>query len=195
MTAAPFRILTVCTGNICRSPYAEHALRRALRDQPEIEVVSAGTGAVIGAPATPETEAAATRSGFTTEGHEARQLDRAIASDADLILALTRDHRRDTVLTWPRANRIAFTLTEFARLADSLDDADLADGLAGVDGPQRAPAVALLSRRRGLVPAPSPSDDDIDDPYLQGDAVYEAMRLRVDAATASVARLMGRLRG
>ncbi len=45
----PFKILTVCTGNICRSPLAEGLLRKVLRGLP-VEVSSAGTGALVGVP-------------------------------------------------------------------------------------------------------------------------------------------------
>lgn len=188
MTSAPFAILTVCTGNICRSPYAEAALRHALASTPGFQVASAGTGAVVGETTTDETEAAARRSGFSTAGHRARQLSRPIAASADLILTLTRDHRRDAVLAWPRANKTAFTLVEFARLADTVTD----DDLSGLDGAGPVPLIGLLSRRRGLVPAPSPDVDDIEDPYRQNYEVYERMRVRVDAATASIARLFAR---
>lgn len=41
-----YQIVTVCTGNICRSPMAEYALRQALEEQglaDRVEVASVGT--------------------------------------------------------------------------------------------------------------------------------------------------------
>ncbi|MDX9839346.1 MAG: low molecular weight phosphotyrosine protein phosphatase, partial [Azoarcus sp.] len=46
------KILTVCTGNICRSPLAEFLLRERLGAAgKKAEVRSAGIGALIGHPA------------------------------------------------------------------------------------------------------------------------------------------------
>ena len=52
---SPVRILTVCTGNICRSPVAERLLQAGL-DQVlpgGFEVPSAGTRAMVGDPIQP----------------------------------------------------------------------------------------------------------------------------------------------
>ena len=43
-----FSVLTVCTGNICRSPLAELILAASLSDIPDVRVESAGTGALVG---------------------------------------------------------------------------------------------------------------------------------------------------
>ena len=48
MTDSRFRILTVCTGNICRSPVAERLLTKSLGD--EVTVASAGVHAALSAP-------------------------------------------------------------------------------------------------------------------------------------------------
>ncbi|MBT6210168.1 MAG: low molecular weight phosphotyrosine protein phosphatase, partial [Woeseia sp.] len=41
-------VLVVCVGNICRSPMAEALLRKALKGKEDIEVSSAGLGALVG---------------------------------------------------------------------------------------------------------------------------------------------------
>ena len=57
----------------------------------------------------------------------ARQLTSRIASDADLVLTMTRAHR-DTVLELaPRQLRRTFTLTEAARLASAYNARNIAD--------------------------------------------------------------------
>ena len=43
-----FTIITVCTGNVCRSPLAEHLLQLELDGIPSIRVESAGTHALAG---------------------------------------------------------------------------------------------------------------------------------------------------
>jgi len=53
MAPTPGRVLTVCTGNICRSPFLERALQAELDrswGRGEIEVASGGTGALAGSP-------------------------------------------------------------------------------------------------------------------------------------------------
>ena len=50
--SGPVRVLTVCTGNICRSPYAELLLREGFgwARPGAFEVTSAGTHALVGRP-------------------------------------------------------------------------------------------------------------------------------------------------
>jgi protein-tyrosine phosphatase len=89
-------ILTVCLGNICRSPTAEAALlaEAAARGVP-IEVRSAGTGGWhVGAPPDPRMREAAARVGLRLEG-AAAQLAPADLDDADLVLAMDRSNLRD----------------------------------------------------------------------------------------------------
>ena len=51
----PFSILTVCTGNICRSPLAEGLLRMVLGGL-DVTVQSAGTAALVGEPMTEQNQ-------------------------------------------------------------------------------------------------------------------------------------------
>ncbi|MEO8284563.1 MAG: hypothetical protein ABI568_14370, partial [Pseudarthrobacter sp.] len=54
-TSLPIRILTVCTGNICRSPVAERLLQAGLEQVKPgaFRVRSAGTRAMVGDPVQP----------------------------------------------------------------------------------------------------------------------------------------------
>ena len=121
-----FTILTVCSGNICRSPLAEQLLRAGLAGIDGVTVGSAGTIAMVGAGMPAEAKALAVRYGSTdAESHQARQLDEQAIRDADLVLGLAREHRRAVVELVPAATRRTFTLREFARLAASVTDIDL----------------------------------------------------------------------
>ncbi len=79
-------ILVVCEGNICRSPIAEGLLRDALA--PGIRVASAGLAAREGNPPEPEAVRLMAGRNLDISGHRSRQLTRAMALSADLILVM-----------------------------------------------------------------------------------------------------------
>lgn len=172
-----FHVLTVCTGNICRSPAAEFLLREALG--PTITVSSAGTGAVIDHGVD---EQMARLLPMDTSGFGARELTPRMVRDADLILGMTRFHRAAAVELHPASVRRAFTLREFARIVSVIGD---------VAGDSPAITLAALTRRapelRVTTRAEDPLDDDIADPFQQEDAVFEACHGEIRQAVAAIA--------
>jgi protein-tyrosine phosphatase len=94
--ATSFRpaVLFVCLGNICRSPLAEAALRRAAEEAGiDIEVESAGTGNWhIGDAPDPRAQAVALRNGVDISRYQARQVEPADLTRFDHIFALDRDN-------------------------------------------------------------------------------------------------------
>lgn len=196
MPATAFRILTVCTGNICRSPLAEQYLRAGLESKLVSGVVleSAGTDARDGQRMPDQAQALSRRYGAVPDGHEARFLVEGYIAQADLVLVMAREHRRAVVSQFPRASRYTFTLREFARLAQGMMTTDL-DAVAGlpaddIKGRLRAAVVAVASRR-GLVEGPeSPLDDDVVDPYRSSDEVYEESGRQMVPAADVVIQLL-----
>lgn len=89
-------VLMVCLGNICRSPLAEAALRRAAEvDGFEIEVDSAGTGDWhVGSPPDPRAQAIARAHGVEIGGMRGRQVRRADFDRFDHVVALDHDNLR-----------------------------------------------------------------------------------------------------
>ncbi|UNK70135.1 low molecular weight phosphatase family protein [Microbacterium sp. H1-D42] len=169
------RILTVCTGNICRSPLAEVTLRAQLRDLP-VQVHSAGTNAMVGHGMTPQAAQLAINAGADpadADGHQARYLVEPMLLEADLVLTMTREHRDAAVQLTPSRFRQVLPLREFGRLAAALPDAQIraaAENAGPVPSDRVAAVVAALVSSRTSEPTP---DDDIIDPYRQPDAVYQ----------------------
>ncbi len=89
-----YNLLFVCTGNTCRSPMAEAVARDEIqrRGWRHVAVLSAGTSAIPGAPATPEAQAAALARGLELGTHRARLLDAELVDWADIILAMSPAH-------------------------------------------------------------------------------------------------------
>lgn len=189
-----FTILTVCTGNICRSPMAEVLLRARLESL-GVRVHSAGTHALVDHAMTEPAQDIALGLGAAaaaTSGHRARYLVEPMLKDADLILAMAREHRSHAVRLVPGALRRTFTLREFARLSQTLstEDAQAAADAAGEDPHQRLRAVALaVTGQRGLTAA-VPDDDDIIDPYRRSRETYELSASQLAPAIDEVERIV-----
>jgi protein-tyrosine phosphatase len=187
-----YRILAVCTGNICRSPFIERLYRarltgKFLLDGWRFDVTSAGTGALAGQ----EMDAVAAETlrahGGEPRGFIARDLTPDLIEAADLVLTAHREHRSAVVTMLPRATSKTLTLREFARLVSPIGP-DQVDGVDPVD--RMTALVALAFDNRGLVPISSPDDDDVPDPYRRERSEYErAADLIDDAVTSSIVAL------
>lgn len=181
-----YNVLVVCTGNICRSPFAERLLRARLDERfgPEaklIEVSSAGTGALVGEPMMAESADTLRRYGGDPAGFVARALELEQIAAADLVLGLTRAHRSAAVTMMPRASAKTVTLREYARLLSGVSRADLAS--PGLDLADRFRAVTSAAfGRRGFAPPKDPSDDDVPDPFGGPMAAYEKAAALIDQA-------------
>lgn len=191
-----FEILTVCTGNICRSPLAETLLRTRLAPY-GARVHSAGTHGLDSAAMTAEAQRLAVDLGVAAEladQHRSRYLTAAELRSPDLILAMSREHRRRIVEITPGRLRSAFTVREFARLAaDTTDDEIAAASVAaGADASARArAAVAAVAAQRGMsAPPADPADDDVIDPYRRSWETYQLSASQLVPAIDQVVRVM-----
>lgn len=157
----PFRILFVCTGNMCRSPLAERLARARLAAAVEgraeavaVEVESAGTHGVTGAPVHPDTAEILRELGGDPEGFTARALTKEMVGAADLILTATRAHRDFVAATRPGAAARTFTILEFCALARAVRPAAIARA-ADAGARARALTAAVAALRDGMNHRPS----------------------------------------
>ncbi|WP_308192542.1 hypothetical protein [Microbacterium sp. Au-Mic1] len=185
-------VLTVCTGNICRSPLAESLLRTRLAEL-DLRVHSAGTHGMVGHAMTDPAQKLAHDRGVdagVTAAHRARLLTEPLLDDADLVLTMTSEQRDYAVQMLPRRLHRVFPVREFARLAQGVTDAQvrtIADR-AGSDPRRRLVAVVeTISDRRG---GSAPKDEDVIDPYRRSTEVYEESAAQLTPALAEVERVI-----
>lgn len=176
------RILVVCTGNICRSPLGEHALRGVLGDA--VDVTSAGVGALVGAPPTEELIRVAADAGLDVRDHRARQLTERIAAEADLVLTMTAEQRSSVTATAPRVTNRAFTFLDAAAVAATLGTAVATDA--------RGRIALLLEALRDARAAGTLGGDgtDVADPYRHGLDAHRGMATVVLPAADRIAHAL-----
>jgi protein-tyrosine phosphatase len=148
----PFRVVFVCSGNICRSPMADVVFRQLAERAGLGERVassSAGTGDWhVGERADARTLEALARRGYDGTRHRARQFTSADFERNDLVVALDHSHER-VLRGWARtevdADKISLLLS-FDPGAKTLDvpdpyyaDAAMFDDVLGmIEGASRA---------------------------------------------------------
>ena len=203
---APVRILTVCTGNICRSPVAERLLQAGL-DQVlpgGFEVRSAGTRALVGDPVQPLSADIIRTFGGTAEGFAARQLTGKILRPVDLVLTMSSTHRGEVLQLDASLLKRTFTIREFARMLDVLQERETppagggqpAGNHHGDHHGDRISANTKLWRAlparaasvRHLALAPEAADNDVVDPYRRSADYYRQMEDELAPAIISVLR-------
>lgn len=188
----PARILTVCTGNVCRSPYIERRLQHELDrawGPGAVEVSSAGTGALVDAAMEPDALSRLGVAGGAGEDFRARAITRELVSDAQLVIVATRDHRGDVSRLYPRALSRIHALRDLAQLAEGVADDELpgrTSARAWLDE-----VVSLIASKRGLRPPLEPREADVVDPFRQGRDVFDTMSTQVEDALPQVLRVLG----
>lgn len=189
-----FRILFICTGNVCRSPFAQFYTHSILKtrlhpqDSDRFIVTSAGMEAIPGSRIDVLAHAELARRGLAGSAAEfrARQLRPETAESADLVLTADRDHRSAVVRVAPAALRRTFCIREFARHIADLPLAELAS-----DPVDRATQlVELAAQCRGAITYATESEDTIPDPRGRSAAVHRGM---ADTIAEAMNSFVGRL--
>ena len=191
------RILIVCTGNICRSPFIERLLQRRL-DEPTtgrggpdstILVRSAGTGALTGWAMDERAAAQLVAYGGDPAGFRARDLTPALIAESDVVLTATRAHRGQVAAMDPKALRRVFTFRDFADLVAGIDG--LSARVTRRDPRAWVQQVAEeAAAGRGLKPPLEPARANVVDPYGREDEVFAAMAQQVVGSMPAVVRAL-----
>jgi protein-tyrosine phosphatase len=181
-----FRILFVCTGNICRSPAAEIMAKHLLigwlggREASRFPIGSAGVQAVVGEMMHPDTRDELRPwglDGVIAGEFRARQLRSSMVRRADLVLGANTRHRSAIVEREPAGLPYTFALREFAALVDAVDE----HMLPADDPVKRAHELVDQARmKRGLVRM-DPEDLKVADPMGKPQVVHhQAVELITD---------------
>ena len=188
------RILIVCTGNICRSPFIERLLQHELDQRGSgsdggVIVRSAGTGALVGSAMDPQSAAQLVAYGGDPSGFTARALTPALLAESDLVLTATRVHRGKVALMFPKALRRVFAFRDFADLVSGTDWPG--DPVARTDPRAWVRKVTeKAAASRGLRPPLAPDAADIVDPYRLEDAVFATMAQQIGESMPAVVRAL-----
>lgn len=171
-------IVFVCTGNICRSPWAERYLQLRLDSlRPKaFQVTSGGTFALTGEPMDPLSEAELVRVGATAQGFTARQLTEHALVGTHVVLAMTTEHRDHVVSLAPRLLKRAFTVPEFAHLLAMLPSTVEATIPRGAQPQAVAERWGMVPRLVSALRAGAPTGEmDVADPYRRGPQAFTTM--------------------
>jgi protein-tyrosine phosphatase len=188
------RVLIVCTGNVCRSPFIERLLQQQLDERrpglgQRILVHSAGTGALTGSPMDQRAAAQLLAFGGDPAGFLARDLTPALIAESDLVLTATRAHRGKVALMHPKALRQVFTFCDFADLVQGIDG--LSARVTQTDpGAWVRQVTEEAASRRGLNPPLALAEADIVDPFQREDEVFVNMAQQIVGSMPAVVRAL-----
>ena len=99
-------ILTICTGNICRSPMAEKLLQHALEAEEaplnQLVVASAGVAAGFGDPASANSVTALKKVKLDLSRHKSQPISETLIDQAFAIFGMTQSHIESLRLYYPQ---------------------------------------------------------------------------------------------
>lgn len=180
-------MLTLCTGNVCRSPLAAMMLTNRL-DPTRFEVASAGIAPLIGDRMPDEALSIASRMDLDdATQHRAAEVTSDLIANSDLVIGMTRAHRSSAITLEPAAVKKAFTLLEFAHVVSHIQHEPMSTPEYQDTDVERA-TLETIKRMRGVV-APLHPDEryDVEDPYGRSKQVFQRSARQIDNAVEQIA--------
>ena len=113
-------ILTVCTGNICRSPLAEYRFKELLKDK-DILISSAGVNALVDQPADKSAQLIAEENGFDLKSHTGQAITESIIQEYQLILVMENQHKKLICDLYPFSTGKVFLLGKWLEDPEIID--------------------------------------------------------------------------
>ncbi len=179
-------VLFVCTANQCRSPVAASMFARALAERGRLARVGSAGLAYPGRPVPRTGLAVAREFGLDLSGHRSTRLRAGMLDEADLVVAMAREHAREVLLRVPERWPRTFTLLQLTRWLETHEAP--ADGSLGAWLDE-----AAAGRPRSTVLGRS-AEDDVVDPVTRPAAVWREvlglLSTQVDAVADALAPLL-----
>jgi protein-tyrosine phosphatase len=141
-------LLFVCTGNVCRSPMAEHLLRALMGPEPDWSIRSAGLQAGSGLPISTSARAALTQRGIDAGDHRSRPLTEALVDEATLIVVMTAAQRSEMQSRFPEHADKVYLLRSFAA---AVEDEDIDDPIGATVDTYRRTRDEIAAALPGLL--------------------------------------------
>ena len=192
--ADDFRVLFVCTGNLCRSPMAEllfdHHVGKGWSGPGRWRSESAGTAAGDGQPMHPHAATALAELGIDGGSFRTRRLRTPMLHTADLVLTATRGHRSVVAQMYPRVLGRLLTVNQFGYLLTHARPT----GGGGTAAQAGAALLQAAKAARSIAPART-DEDDLEDPvnrpFGRFRDVGQILRADIDAVLRSLTSVAG----
>ena len=184
--AESFRILVVCTANICRSVMAERMIRREIAARGVVAEASSCGLLFDGEPASDTVIAVLGERGLDARDHVSRRFTEELVAGADLVVTMERMHARELSVAVAGASARIHTL---GALVEWLDDQPFED-----ESPADRVAAFAAGRRSSDLLGNGP--DEVDDPHGRSKRVHRRTADRLERLGAGlVDGLFGRTGG
>jgi low molecular weight protein-tyrosine phosphatase len=172
MSDSPFRILVVCTANICRSVMAERMLRQqATARGLDLEVTSCGL-LFDDEPASDTVIAVLDERDLDARDHRSRKFDPSMLDDLDLVLTMERRHARELAVALDGASARVHTFGAFVSWL-----AATADAQTEMSPAARVAEFAATRRASDLL---GNGSDEVDDPHGRSKRVHRKTADRIE---------------